>query len=880
MKIITSDKENLLTSTSITFKNTSSDLISSKNIYIISDVALTKLSCKIMMGNQFQLFNVVSNVIEKVDEITLTNVTSSMQNSKFVYQINLYFSVENEGSYSSILKLMVDDNVHTLTLLGKSVKLDEKLVVTLQNFRQTFDDDYLIAFFESNPKSNATDFELYNRKIREFLMNIHNLVAMHGSYKNLFDAIKFFGYGDLLELREYWTNENIYKSTSISNYVLNYIDKSLAGFKKTNKMSLVYQINEEVGFDEDGLPLYNTIFSITQDILLKMEALKRILEKDFLHFNSFIVDIIGEMQTVIGIELNVLWQNAAVYNVHLTDNLYVDVDFKLNKELLKIKNNRVKVNHSIYQIINDELTTRPNFIDYSNTMIFEIDKIYDSSNDVLEDEFVEGYYQNTFGILKVDIALMKERYQSFTYRIYNETELVFLSDFKDIDEFQDSIIVGFQESGLYKIDISFVDWYGGNTIVGFQQFFEILNNDVVMHMLSYNHVTNKTKFTSLATMSTYEDNQHLSAYPITDSLLDINTFDQLTNNQQLSIKNSFKSSIDNYSTYTRANELNGVALKTLTDIKLDNFGSTYFSGIIDMIGNKDNISQRVLKIFNHTNQQIVEIELFWDNSETEEIWLAKFIQKINESEEEIFKDFTYDIQVFGIEDDNQIIEKLMLRIRSVEASYKKRFVNLEIVGFERDTLFLEQFILKDVHVHNKIFATTCSTIIEPSTDDLIITFDDDEIITIQSVNIDDLSDLKNAIDAIVSTKKINCYVDEDRKLFYLTSNHNFIVQHSSIGKLYDNVRGKQFEKAFVLEQGVELKYGESFIAEFDDINLADMSDITWSLFDETINKLITVQKSSRLVYVAKRRTTYSILVEFYINSKKYEVYHVGCFLVK
>lgn len=898
MKIISSDKENLLTTSILRFSNSSSDLISSKNIYIISDEELTKLSCKILSSEVFSLFEVVDDKFQTVEELTLLNSEISTQQSKFVYRLKMYFSSPFAGKFSSTLRLIVNDQVFNYTLLGEAIELDEKLLTTLQNFRQTFDDDYLTAFFESDVKATSIDYELYNRKVREFLMNIHSLIGMHGSYKNLFDALQFFGYSTLLDLREYWTNNNIYKSTSIANYVLNYIDKSLVGFSKTNNMSLVYQINEESGFDDDGLPLYTTIFSITEDILLKLEALKRVLEKDFLHFNTFIVDIVGEMQTVIGLELNVMWNDAVIHSINLTDNLYVGVELSLDKDLLKIKKRQVKLKNMLYQIVDDEtIADFANFIDYNLMNFFEVDDIYESSDDVMPDEFIENYYQDVFAIIKLNVELNVLRYQSFQYRVYDENDLVFTSEYKDIDKFKNHILCAIRKPGNYKINISFVDWYGGHTIVGLNDYFQVFTNEVVMHLLSYNKITSESKFTSTSSMLTFDTIKNKVPVQFVNSIFDINTFNQQTNNQNLQIQKHITNDIDNYSAYSTLNEFNGVPLKSLSKIKINNFGSTHLVGLIDIIGDETVTGNRTIQIHDVTSHQTISHSKLWLTTRNKIKWLMELIQELIALEYDVFKDFSYDIQMFGSENDRIITELPMLRIRSIASSYRSRFLNIEINSDMAPlSRFNEKIVLKDIFITNKLYSLSAFSLIDVNTSgklsirmfdgehETLSIFADDKNLYISEDNyiMQTLEDVKNAIEALaeIHNLQINIFIDEVRDLIYVSADKHFVIEHFSFGKIYDFVRGKQFEKAYVLQYGDELKYGESFIAEFDDINLSDMHDITWSLYDETSNQLLVQQTSSRLLYVAKIRTTYSILVEYYIDNEKFETYHAGCFLVK
>lgn len=894
MQIISSDKENLLSSSKLFFKNSSSDLISSKNIYIIADDYIENMQCSISDNDVFKLFfvNAVPSLFLNTEEgftstnyLDLTTIQSEQQGSKIIYRISMYFSSSDAGIYNAQMKLIIDGKTYMFNLIGESIELDEKLVVTLQNFRQSFSDDYLIAFFESNPKSNAVDYGLYNRKIREFLLNIHDLTVMHGSYKNLFAALKFFGYGDLLDLREYWTNGNIYKSTSIANYVLNYIDKSLASFKKTNKMSLVYQINEETGLDEDGLPLYTTIFQITEEIMLKMEALKRILEKDFLHFNTFIVDIIGEMQTVVGLELNVIWNDALISSIHLTDNLYVDVDKHLDVELLKMKVNKVKVKNWLHKITNDQLIDNPDFTDYENAKIFEIESIYYSPEDVQNDEYIQNYYLGTFGIIKIDIILNKSRYQTYSYRIYDKTEKVYDSGLKQISEFNNKIICGVSKAGFYKIDIIFTDWYGGSTVVGYNDYFEVQTNDIVMKMLSFNHQTKTSRLTMPSAIKTYDETKNKVPFQKINQDFDINTYDQLANTTNLQIKTNYSNDVDVFATYCRLNELTAVPLKQLDKIKIENLGSTCAVILCDMIGDQGIEGDRIFEIYDSATSTWYSVKKSWVPGEIDQIWISDFCKQLREEHPEvkIFQELVFDYQLFGVPVSDTHYEKVhMLRIRAKENSYRTRFINFTISEYAPNPLLQKPYMINDIYINEFIHPIYCQAIQYDEVNDHLKIYISDKTYTIENVVIHTPKELEEVIKQFAEENHENLYAfsDSDNSLIYLSSDKEFYIEHQKFGKIGDVPRGEQFKVAYELEHGVELKFGETFIAEFDNMNLSDMHDIVWYLYDEITGRELTVQHSNRLVYIAKRRTTYSIKVEYQMHKEKYSTYHKGCFLVK
>jgi hypothetical protein len=134
---------------------------------------------------------------------------------------------------------------------------------------------------------------------------------------------------------------------------------------------------------------------------------------------------------------------------------------------------------------------------------------------------------------------------------------------------------------------------------------------------------------------------------------------------------------------------------------------------------------------------------------------------------------------------------------------------------------------------------------------------------------------------ILNIADFDCKYDYITKDFRKTlSADKFPQIHISFGKFSDVVRGKQFKKAFELPFGSDLSLGETIILQLDDDNLSDMTDMKWELYDATTNDLLTTQKASRLIYLLKRRTTYSAKLSYTINGQVFEKLQTGICLVK
>lgn len=260
--------------------------------------------------NQF-LSNVTKNDIE------YTNIQNSSVKDNFITNfntLNVGFSSDLGGSYIGNLEIYHrvgnTDTLFSIISFFVDVEVeDERFTLMLDNLGSKINNKDYFIFDKSNLKDSEVDYKLLNAKRKELLLEFHNIFPYLGSYKALINIIKFFGYENLT-IKEYWKNVKLdtpnfgkYKPVDIKDKISNAKNwkeiENITGekiWKKTNKFSMVYRINDVNGkFDENGLPQTNNVFDFTLDeILIKLYGLKQKLKDYFLPLNAKIVDIIGE----------------------------------------------------------------------------------------------------------------------------------------------------------------------------------------------------------------------------------------------------------------------------------------------------------------------------------------------------------------------------------------------------------------------------------------------------------------------------------------------------------------------------------------------------------------------------------------------------------
>lgn len=249
--------------------------------------------------------------IIKVDKLS---IPLQHNNVKEAVQINIALNSKDENTFKRRLFIGNDDNQTVnvvIDVIGKTIGEDERLRTLCENLGYKIIDTDSTAFEATDINEILPDWQIINEKRKEILLEGHNIMPYIGAYKAIINVIKYFGYNEL-QLREFWRNvdpnsdyygkylqADCINFLSVDNVRFNQPKVSLPSkqYRKTSLFALVYKINDITpdAYDEDNLPLTHENQSYTQEeILIKLFALKRKLEKDFLPLNARIIDIIGE----------------------------------------------------------------------------------------------------------------------------------------------------------------------------------------------------------------------------------------------------------------------------------------------------------------------------------------------------------------------------------------------------------------------------------------------------------------------------------------------------------------------------------------------------------------------------------------------------------
>ena len=122
----------------------------------------------------------------------------------YIYMIYILGSAIQAGEY--VCQCKIDDYI--IKIGADFYNENENLYINLTNNGIEIPDCIQKAIYPSNIHEEKRDDILLNRKWKELLSNMWDIIANKGSYKSLYNSLKWFEYGDLVQLNEIWKRKD------------------------------------------------------------------------------------------------------------------------------------------------------------------------------------------------------------------------------------------------------------------------------------------------------------------------------------------------------------------------------------------------------------------------------------------------------------------------------------------------------------------------------------------------------------------------------------------------------------------------------------------------------------------------------------------------
>ena len=226
--------------------NQSINIIYQKRLFFISNeasVSIEILDTPPTKNTVFFLFDYI-DAPAKLEDIKKSKIVSTGApiGDKFLHYVNIGSCSESEGEFIENIKFGDEIFEIAADFHGQ----DESLEILLHNQGVSLPKDIIRSLYDTNIHEKYIDWVVLNRKYKELLLNIMDIVYKKGSYKSLVSSLGWFEYGDMIKLNEYWSDSSLHTlhQKDISTIYTPMIEEMMKMYMKTTFISIEYMLDE------------------------------------------------------------------------------------------------------------------------------------------------------------------------------------------------------------------------------------------------------------------------------------------------------------------------------------------------------------------------------------------------------------------------------------------------------------------------------------------------------------------------------------------------------------------------------------------------------------------------------------------------------------
>ena len=198
--------------------------------------------------NGFDYYNINDFLVS-----TLSLVGNSY-NGMYLYRFFVYAFSSDTGEY----KVDITVGNETIEVGADFYPENELLTNDLETLGVEIPMQIQKAIYETNVHEEAMDNITMNRKWKELLLEYWNIVANKGSYKSLINSMKFFEYGELVRIQEWWKehyNKDIFISNDIEQILNDRFREQLSAISKSTYIGLYLAMDRYMKNPDGTVPM-------------------------------------------------------------------------------------------------------------------------------------------------------------------------------------------------------------------------------------------------------------------------------------------------------------------------------------------------------------------------------------------------------------------------------------------------------------------------------------------------------------------------------------------------------------------------------------------------------------------------------------------------
>lgn len=403
-----------------------------------------------------------------IDDLNVYEVT---ENGKTIHFIEFFVCGYAESDNTWLSNILIelkykkqdkDDDFYTsfnycyITVGGEFVEECEELVINSQNMGVYLPKDILRAVYQSNFYNIYPEEDLYNKKVKELLLNYAGIKIEQGNFNSAIKSLKWFGWGDKLTIYNLIKNENLY----INQYILdnfsitNDISKIFKKFKKSNLISIYLKENqylneldnnEEFNFNEnfwgENLLKRENLFNKKIDEIYHIERLEDSSDNTNKNFN-YQSNYYEYLESHLALKLAALKYYYEKYflPIHIQINNISTIKYCQAPDLKLISNSYTSLFNGLY--LNGK-TIKPSFNNEREMIFLTTEPFNYDEHFIISDEHNNGRY-DLKGLINIKINEISDIYNCVLklVKIKNNKEKILYTDYFSIlnSQLQNNII--------------------------------------------------------------------------------------------------------------------------------------------------------------------------------------------------------------------------------------------------------------------------------------------------------------------------------------------------------------------------------------------------------------------------------------------------------
>ena len=208
------------------------------------------------------------------------------EDNKSYYLIPLYIigTSKEEGSwYTNVLISLTNKETSEteytyFTIGGEFIDEYEQLVINGKNMGVSLPKDIIRAVYQGSYYNSEFNTDLYNQKLKEYLLNYMGIRGELGNFKSLENSVEWFGWGNNISISKLLQTDNQFKTQFVRDYfnINNDILDSFYLFRNSTYISLTVNLYKETGnfndyslVNNDGTLIWDEGFPEKESLLNK-----------------------------------------------------------------------------------------------------------------------------------------------------------------------------------------------------------------------------------------------------------------------------------------------------------------------------------------------------------------------------------------------------------------------------------------------------------------------------------------------------------------------------------------------------------------------------------------------------------------------------------